>query len=143
MKYNEEQKRAFVELAGETGLTAAKRTLGYPNHWVTAKKWCDDAGVEIVLDELKQKAAEYNSFYQETELLIVLQESIQRARELMESQDLTPGEHDKLVNGIVKATNSIQMLRGKATNYRPSQEDTTDAEALKLYDSWKNGADHE
>lgn len=142
MKYNEDEKKTFADLASEIGLTAAKRTLGYPASWHTAKSWCDELGIEIVLDELKQKAAAYNSFYDETELQIVQQESIQRARELMENNSLTPAELDKLQNTITKATNTIQMLRGKATAYH-AKEDNTELEAMKLYDSWKNGSGNE
>lgn len=135
-KYNYEERKAFAELAGDVGLAKAKRELGYPESWSTGKKWCEEFGIEIELDELKSKAAQYNSFYEETELRIAQQDIISRGRELLDDPKLTPAEYDKIVNGLNKATNSIQMLRGKATSHR-APEDTTTEDALKLYDEYQ------
>lgn len=135
-KYSEDERRAFAELAGDIGLARAKRELQYPSSWSTGKKWCEEFGIEIELDELKAKAASFNSFYEETELRIIQQDLIIRALELMDDTNLTPAELDKLAATIKKATDSIQMLRGKATS-RTAVEDTTDADALKLYDEFQ------
>jgi len=142
-KYSEDERRAFAELAGDVGLARAKRELQYPSSWSTGKKWCEEFGIEIELDELKAKAASFNSFYEETELRIIQQDLIIRALELMDDTNLTPAELDKLAATIKKATDSIQMLRGKATS-RTAVEDTTDVDALKLYDDFqKSRADGE
>lgn len=135
-KYNYEERKTFAELAGGVGLAKAKRELGYPESWSTGKKWCEEFGIEIELDALKSKAAQYNSFYEETELRIAQQDALMRGLDLLQDPKLTPAEYDKIVNGLNKATNSIQMLRGKATTYR-APEDTTDADALKMYDEYQ------
>ncbi|MCD2156027.1 hypothetical protein LQL77_20055 [Rhodococcus cerastii] len=135
-KYSEVERRAFAELAGDVGLARAKRELQYPSSWSTGKKWCEEFGIEIELDELKAKAASFNSFYEETELRIIQQDLIIRALELMDDTNLTPAELDKLAATIKKATDSIQMLRGKATS-RTAVEDMTDVEALKMYDEFQ------
>ncbi|BDE58986.1 hypothetical protein GS433_18860 [Rhodococcus hoagii] len=135
-KYTDQEIAAAVELAADVGIAATRRELGYPSSWATLKRWCDEAGVEIELDQLKSKAAQWNSFYEETELRIAQQDLLARALELMDDPDLTPAELDKLASTMKRATDSIQMLRGKATS-RTAVEDTTDAEALKLYDEFQ------
>ena len=139
-KYTYEERKKAAEMAGDIGIPATMRECGYPKSWASLRDWCSEFGVEIVLDELKSKAAQYNSFYEETELRIVQQEIIARSRELMESPTLTPAEMDKLSAAIKKATDSIQMLRGKATS-RTAVEDTTDADALRLFDQYRADAD--
>ena len=135
-KYTHEERKTFAELAGDVGLAKAKRELGYPESWSTGKKWCEEFGIEIELDELKSKAAQYNSFYEETELRIAQQELLSRGRDLLQDPALTPAELDKVAAAMKKATDSIQMLRGKATSHR-APEDTTDADALKMYDEYQ------
>lgn len=134
-KYSDDEKNKAVEMAGDIGIPATMRTLGYPSQWVTLKNWCDEAGMEIVLDDLKSKAATYNQFYNETELIIVHQEVIARGRELLNEGNLTGGEYDKIVNGIKKSTEMIQVLRGKPSNRTSVGEgDDTEAEFLKLFE---------
>lgn len=135
-KYTHEERKTFAELAGDVGLAKAKRELGYPESWSTGKKWCEEFGIEIELDELKSKAAQYNSFYEETELRIAQQELLSRGRDLLQDPALTPAELDKVAAAMKKATDSIQMLRGKATSHR-APEDTTTEDALKLYDEYQ------
>lgn len=143
-KYSEEEQALAVELAQDIGLAATRRELGYPSNWSTLKRWCDEAGVSIELDALKSKAAQFNSFYDETELRIAQQDALSRGLELLESKTLTPAEYDKIVSGMKKITDAIQMLRGKATS-RVAKEDTTDDEAQKIYEQWQaeQSSDHE
>lgn len=136
-KYEHEERRTFAELAGDVGLAKAKRELGYPESWATGKKWCEELGIEIEIDALKSKAAQYNSFYEETELRIAQQDALARGLELLEDPKLTPAEYDKIVSGLKKATDSIQLLRGKATSRSSTQEDSLEVDAIKLYDDWK------
>lgn len=56
----------------------------------------------------------------------------------MEDTNLTAEKLDKLAATIKKATDSIQMLRGKATS-RTAVEDTLEVDAIKLYDDWNAG----
>ena len=88
-KYSEDEKQTAAEMAGDIGIPATMRNLGYPAQWITLKNWCNEYDVEIVLDDLKSKAAEYNQFYNETELIIVHQEVIARGRELLNEGNLT------------------------------------------------------
>ncbi|ORI25619.1 hypothetical protein [Rhodococcus sp. 1168] len=53
----------------------------------------------------------------------------------MESKTLTPAEYDKIVAGLKKATDSIQMLRGKPTSHT-AKADTTDEDAAKIYEQY-------
>ena len=133
-KYSNDEKHKAAEMAGDIGIPATMRNLGYPAQWITLKNWCKEYDVDIVLDDLKSKAAEYNQFYNETELIIVHQEVIARGRELLNEGNLTGGEYDKIVNGIKKSTEMIQVLRGKPSN-RTSQGEGVDEEAefLKLF----------
>ncbi|WP_157107668.1 hypothetical protein [Nocardia amikacinitolerans] len=139
-KYTEEEIAIAVEMAGDIGIAATRRTLQYPSSWNTLYRWCKDRGVEIELSELKSKAAHYNCFYQDTEQQIALQDLIDRAREMMNDPNLSPEQLDKLSNTIKKSIEMIRVINGKANNYQ-AKEDTTELEALKLYDSWKNGSD--
>ena len=139
-KYTEDEQRQAAELAGDIGIAAAKRELGYPGSWATLKKWCAEQGVEVELDELKSKAAEFNSFYNDTEMIISYQELIMRSRELMDNPELTPVELDKLANVVKKANDGIRLIQGKATSVRPAAEDMTDLEALKLYEQYQAGS---
>ena len=143
-KYSEEEKQKAAEMAGEIGIPATMRTLGYPAQWVTLKNWCDEFKVEIVLDDLKSKAAEFNQFYQETELIIAHQENIARGRELLQDPNLTGADYDKIVNGMKKSTEMIQVLRGKPSNRTSNGEgDDTEAEFLKLFEDTKDKMEKE
>ncbi|ORI20200.1 hypothetical protein [Rhodococcus sp. 1168] len=75
-KYTSEEIEHAVELAQDIGLAATRRELGYPSSWSTLKRWCDEAGVAIELDALKSKAAQFNSFYEETELRVAQQDAL-------------------------------------------------------------------
>ncbi|MCP2316729.1 hypothetical protein APR12_002069 [Nocardia amikacinitolerans] len=59
---------------------------------------------------------------------------------MMNDPNLSPEQLDKLSNTIKKSIEMIRVINGKANNYQ-AKEDTTELEALKLYDSWKNGSD--
>ena len=115
VKYSEEEIKAFVELASEVGINRARRELKYPSAWIVGKKWCDNAGVVIALDELKQRASQHNQFYQDSELLLALQDSIDRAIELMKDPALSPGDLEKLTNTIKKSSDMIRTIQGKST----------------------------
>ncbi|EQM33007.1 MULTISPECIES: hypothetical protein [Rhodococcus] len=135
-KYEEAERRAFAELAGDVGLSAARRELGYPSSWATGKKWTEEFGIEIELDELKAKASAYNNWYKDSELLIAQQDLIARARDLMDSKTLNPAELEKLGQTIKRATEMIRVIDGKANVYT-AKEDTTELEALQMYDEFQ------
>lgn len=137
-KYSEDEKKTAAEMAGDIGIPATMRHLGYPAQWVTLRNWCKEYDVEVVLDDLKSKAAEYNQFYNETELIIAMQENIARGRELLQDPALTGSEYDKIVNGMKKSTEVILLVKGKPTSRTANGEgDDTEAEFLKLFEDAK------
>lgn len=111
--YTEEQKEQFVALAQEIGINRARRELGYPSAWIVGHNWCENAGVVIALDELKQRAARHQQFYTDSELLLALQDSIERVMELMANPKLSPTELEKLTTLIKKAPGTIRSIQGK------------------------------
>lgn len=112
-RYTEAQKKQFVELAQELGINRARRELGYPSAWIVGHNWCENAGVVIALEELKQRAAQHQQFYTDSELLLALQDSIERAMELMANPNLSPVELEKLTTSIKKASDTIRSIQGK------------------------------
>lgn len=139
-KYTEEEKLTYLELATTIGHSRAMRELGYPNHWNTANTWAKDHGVTIALDELKQKAAEFNDWYGTEEQLIAMQEVISRGREyITQKADLTPDEFKKTVEGMKRAIETMQLLQGKATTRTGTEEATeTDAAIRNLLSAFES-----
>lgn len=137
-KYTNEEKQAYLDLAAEIGHSRAKRELGYPKSWNTANSWAKEYGVTIALDELKQKAAAFNDWYQTEDLLITMQEAIARGREfILEDADLNADGYKKTVEGMKRAIETMQLLQGKATTRAGSEKDTGEsdpfAEALDAF----------
>lgn len=131
--YSDDQKKEFIDLAADIGINRARRELGYPSNWIVGKKWLDDAGVVIPLDELKQRGSQYNQFYSDSELLLALQDSIERAMELMADPKLSPVELEKLTTAIKKASDSIREIQGK-TAKNESSTDKNIEELLNKFD---------
>lgn len=128
---------AAIELAENIGLSAAIRELGYPS-FHTMKKWCVDAGVEVELDEVKQKAANWNTWYHDSELLIAQQEIIAVGMEKLRDKTLDANGLDKISNAFKKASEMIRTIQGKANSHVPAKEDTLEAEAAKAYEDYIN-----
>jgi hypothetical protein len=139
-KYTEQEKLTYLELATTIGHSRAMRELGYPNHWNTANTWAKEHGVTIALDELKQKAAEFNDWYGTEEQLIAMQEVISRGREyITQKADLTPDEFKKTVEGMKRAIETMQLLQGKATTRTGTEEATeTDAAIRNLLSAFES-----
>lgn len=115
--YSDKEIADYVELASEVGITRAKRQLGYPNSWATAKRWTEAAGIEIPLDSIKAQAAAHYDWYKAEELLIIAKEAMLRIVEkLQDAADLSADEQKKLAEAYQKYVNSILLLEGKATN---------------------------
>lgn len=139
-KYTEQEKLAYLETASLIGHSRAMRELGYPSHWNTANTWTKDYGVTIALDELKQKAASFNDWYGTEEQLIAMQEVISRGREyILEKSDLTPDEYKKTVEGMKRAIETMQLLQGKATTIKGTDEGAqTDAAIQNLLSAFES-----
>ncbi|MFE2072046.1 hypothetical protein [Streptomyces misionensis] len=139
-KYTEQEKLTYLENASLIGHSRAMRELGYPKHWNTANLWAKEYGVSIALDELKQKAAEFNDWYGTEEQLIAMQEVISRGREyITQKADLTPDEFKKTVEGMKRAIETMQLLQGKATTRTGTEEaGETDAAIRNLLSAFES-----
>lgn len=126
-KYTDEQRKEYVDLAQEVGINRARRELGYPSTWVVGKKWCDDSGIVIPLDEIKARAAAHAQYYNDEDLLMANQDLVLRAQELMQESSLTAPELEKLANTIKKASDTIRTIQGKDT-----KTDSTDKNIEQL-----------
>ncbi|WP_405538103.1 hypothetical protein OG787_36390 [Streptomyces sp. NBC_00075] len=116
-KYTEREKLEYLEKASDIGHSRAKRELGYPNSWSTANSWAREFGVEIALSELKQKSAAFNQWYRDEELLIAMQDIIDRGMEYINDYEgLTPDGYKKTVEGIKRAIETKNLIEGKATS---------------------------
>ena len=139
VEYTEEQRAEFVEMAELEGITPAMRILGFPKHWMTGKKWCDNAGVEVSLDALQQKAAAFNRYYTNAEKMVAAQSLLNRLVEAIERDpSLTADELNKLASGIQKAIQVLALVEGTATDRRETvQRDGTDMELYELLNEAK------
>lgn len=131
--YSDQEIADYLQLAAEVGITRAMRTLGYPNSWGTAKRWADNAGIEVPLDEIKAQAKAHHDWYQTEELLVVAQEGIMRVHLELQQTDLSPDEHKKLSEAYQKYVNTWLLLQGKATGITESRKaDGTDVALMEL-----------
>lgn len=135
MTYSDEQINGFLELAQEVGITRAKRELGYPNSWGTAKRWADLRGVEVNVDEIRQKAAVSREWYKTEEVLTVAQEGMQRVyQELVENSSLTPDDQKKLAEALQKHFNVWSAAQGKAQTITETRDGASDEFNAHLQD---------
>lgn len=131
-KYTNEEKQEYLELASEIGHSRAMRELGFPKHWNTANTWAKEHGVTIALDELKQKASDFNQWYQTEDLLITMQEAIARGREfILEDRDLNADGYKKTVEGMKRAIETMQLLQGKATTRAGTEQESGEVDPFK------------
>ena len=125
MQYSDEQINNFLELAQETGITRAKRELGYPNSWGTAQRWAKVRGIEVAVDDLKAQAAATREFYKEEEVKTVVQEGFNRVYyELTTNDSLTADDQKKLSDAAKKYFDIWATVQGKATTITEAR--TTD-----------------
>ena len=131
--YSNEQIADFLEVAAEIGITRAKRQLGYPAAWNTARRWVENAGIEVPLDAIKAQAAAHNDWYKAEELLIVAKEALLRVIESLQNDELTADEQKKLAEAYQKYVNTILLLEGKATSITESRKkDSIDVGLMEL-----------
>lgn len=115
IEYTEEQKATFLDYAKDMGIAKAIRELGYPT-FPTAKKWGEQYGVELPLNQLSQMVNGIKVFYASEEKVYVAQLLIDRIQdELMNSENLTGDELKKLSDALKRAIETIQLVEGKAT----------------------------
>jgi hypothetical protein len=128
-RYDEEQRATFVELAAQIGIGRAIRELGYPSY-PTAQAWCRARGVEPNVDNAYAQIKEWHTFYQVEDLLIVIDEGISVARDMMLTAH-TPDDIKRLAESIQKLTNTRLLLEGKATSIKENRDVSEDSEFNK------------
>lgn len=127
MAYSDQEINDFLELAQEVGITKAKRELGYPSSWSTAKRWAELRGVDVNVDEIMQKAAVSREWYKTEEIIIVAQEGFNRVyEELVENNHLTADDQKKLAEALMKHYNVWANAQGKATQISESRNVESD-----------------
>jgi hypothetical protein len=120
IEYTEEQKATFLDYAKDMGIAKAIRELGYPT-FPTARKWGEQYGVELPLNQLSQMANGIKVFYGSEEKLYVAQLLIDRIQEeLMNDENKTGDELKKLSDALKRAIETIQLVEGKATQITQS-----------------------
>lgn len=124
--YSDEDIAAFLEVAAELGITRAKRQLGYPAAWNTAKRWVDAAGISVPLDSIKAQSAAHWDWYKAEDMLIVIKEGMLRAVESLQDQsNLSADDQKKLAEAVQKYVNTALLLEGKATSISESRRSDT------------------
>lgn len=133
-RYSDEEITHFLEVAKDEGIGKTIRTLGYPTSWSTAHRWVKARGIEVPLDEIKQKAKAFHDWYETEELLVVGQETLSRISEKVTTDDsLTPDDLKKLSESYQKVANTWLLLQGKANNISENRKtDTTHLEIMDM-----------
>lgn len=132
--YTDEQINEFLDVAQEIGIGRAMRRLGFPASWSTAQRWAEARGIEVAVDELKQRSKAFHEWYETEEVLVVAQEGMNRIYEQYVGNDnLTADEQKKLAEAFQKVYNVWANAQGKATNISESrQTDQMDAHLQDL-----------
>lgn len=113
MAYSEEQADTFCNLALDIGIGAAQKELGYPKHYMTCRRWLDSRGMVVEIDTVKAKAKDWNIWYTDSDMTMTAQEIINKASEMITSDDITPHDLEKIANTVKKATELIRTIQGK------------------------------
>ncbi|MFJ8857242.1 hypothetical protein ACIRD8_02305 [Streptomyces sp. NPDC102451] len=133
-KYTEREKLEYLEKASEIGHSRARRELGYPNSWSTANSWAKEFNVSIALSDLKAKSASFNQWYREEELLVAMQDIIDRGMEYINSSDeLSPDEYKKVTEGVKRAVETMNLIQGKATTRNGTEQPSETDAALDSF----------
>jgi hypothetical protein len=138
--YSDRQVKEFIETATEMGISPAMRQLGYPGAWATAQRWFQDAGVGMpTVDSLIAKAVELKQFYGDKEKKFAAMTLIDRIVEkLLQENDLTADDINKLGNALNKAIQTFNLIEGKSTSITESrQKDGTDLAIVDMLNEAK------
>lgn len=133
-RYSEEEIVAFLEVAKDEGIGKAIRLMGYPTSWSTAYRWVKGRGIEVPLDEIKQKSKAFHDWYETEELLVVGQETLQRISEKLSTDETLDADSiKKLSESYQKVANTWLLLQGKANSISESRtKDSTDLEIMDM-----------
>lgn len=133
-RYTDEQKAEFVELAEQIGIGRAIRELGYPTY-PAAQAWMKARGVLPNKDTAFAQMKAYHTFYQVEDLLIVIDEGISAAQEMITKAE-SPDDLKKLSESLQKLANTRLLLEGKSTSItenRAVEVDTEFEQALRAF----------
>lgn len=123
-RYSEDEKKEFIAVAQEIGISPAKRKLGYPASYNTGLKFFEEAGIPRPdIDSLMQKAAEMKVFYGDSEKHYAIDALIDRIVEQLKEDDLDADQINKLANALSKAIQTKQLVEGKSTSITTSKQD--------------------
>lgn len=130
-EYTEEERIAFLERAKEVGKARAIRELGYPT-FPTAKKWGEQYGVELPLNELSLFANELKQFYGYEEKVYGAQLLLDRVVQRLSEDVLDSDDLKKLSEAYKRGVEVINLIEGKATSITQANTDpfNNDIEAL-------------
>jgi hypothetical protein len=131
--YTENQKKEFLELAQEVGISRAIRELGYPTHRM-AKIWGEKYGVVLPLNELSQYANDMKQLYGDEEKLYTGQLALDRITERLNAGEELEGDELKKLSEAYKNTlTAMNLAQGKATNINESRvQDSFDSDIQAL-----------
>lgn len=135
MRYDDQQRAEFIELAQQIGIGRSIRELGYPTY-PTAQAWMRAAGVEPNTDSAYSQMKQWHTFYQVEDLLLVIDEGISVVQEMLVKAE-TADDMKKLSESLQKLTNTRLLLEGKSTSITEkravAQEDHELAQALREF----------
>lgn len=132
--YSEDQRKEFLELAQEVGISRAIRMLGYPTHRM-AKLWGQKYSIDLPLNELSQYANDMKQLYGDEEKLYTGQLALDRITErLSAGEELDGDELKKLAEAYKSTLTAMNLAQGKATNINESRvQDLFDSEINALF----------
>lgn len=132
-RYTEEEINTYLALAQEVGHGKAIRELGYPSYPM-AIRWANARGVEVNINKIMQDIKKVHAFYQEEDLIVLIEETLERARGMVMESSLDADSLKKVSESIQKMVNTWQLLKGRPNNITEtrSEELFNDAEILKL-----------
>lgn len=136
MAYSKEQADDFCELAVDIGIGAAQKELGYPKHYMTCRRWLDERALVVEIDTVKAKAKDWNVWYSDSDMTMTAQEIINKASEMISSEDITPQDLEKIANTVKKATELIRTIQGKDAK----SDDQTDKNIEDLINKFEEKA---
>lgn len=136
MNYTDKQINDFLELAQDVGITKAKRELGYPKGWDTARRWAEVRQIEVAVDEVKARARAMQEFYKDEEVITIAQEGMNRVYdELVNNNSLTADDQNKLARALKTHYDVWAGVQGRATSINETRStDGMDAGLIALLD---------
>lgn len=122
MNYTDKEISDYLELAQETGITKAKRELGYPKSWDTARRWAELRGIELPADDVKARAAHMREWYRDEEVITIAQEGMNRVHESLTNESLTADDQAKLSRAFSTYVKDWLTIQGRSNQITESRQ---------------------